>query len=98
MVLKVRFEVRHVVIDVVSEVLDVAAYILVFYALVSTNIQPLIDARAQQDKSVVPDIQLLNKETDILIASIQSSRKMAIIAMVLVCIAFILRSIVRRAV
>jgi hypothetical protein len=92
-----RFELnRYVAIEVVVEVLDVAAYILAFYAIVSTNIQPLIDDHAKQDRALVPDTELLNKETDILIDSLQSSRNMAIAAMVLVCIAFVLRTIVRR--
>ena len=64
----------YVAIEVVVEVLDVAAYILAFYAIVSTNIQPLIDDHAKQDKATVPDTELLNEKTDILINYLQSSR------------------------
>jgi hypothetical protein len=89
---------KYIAIDMIVEVLEIVAFILAFYAIASTKFEELLDDQAKQDSSLVPDINVLNKETDILIRSLESSRYMATAAMVLVCLAFILRTIVRRVV
>ena len=87
---------KFLAIEIVVELLDVAAYTLAFYAIASTPVKVLLNDVSQQDAKPSPDTVLLNKETDILVDSTNQSRTMAIIAMVLVCIAFILRTIVKR--
>jgi hypothetical protein len=87
---------KFLAIEIVVELLDVAAYTLAFYAIASTPVKVLLNDVSQQDARPNPDTVLLNKETDILVDSTNQSRTMAIIAMVLVCIAFILRTIVKR--
>ena len=87
---------KFLAIEIVVELLDVAAYTLAFYAIASTPVKVLLNDVSQQDARSNPDTVLLNKETDILVDSTNQSRTMAIIAMVLVCIAFILRTIVKR--